>query len=93
MEKEQARSALTDKVIDVIFTSLNLKHIDRTTVTDETHLVQGGLNLDSIDILELIVNLEQNFNIKLEESEAYAQHFRSIGSVIDFIQMKQQASH
>jgi acyl carrier protein len=62
--------------------------VDRLTVNESTALVKGGLNLDSIDILELIVNFEQNFGIKLHEAEAYAQHFRNIGSVVDFIQQK-----
>jgi acyl carrier protein len=88
MEKEQARNVLTAKVIDIIFTALNLRHVDRLTVNESTALVKGGLNLDSIDILELIVNFEQNFGIKLHEAEAYAQHFRNIGSVVDFIQQK-----
>ena len=88
MEKEQVRNALTAKVIDIIFNALNLRHIDRQTVNESTALVKGGLNLDSIDILELIVNFEQNFGIKLNDSEAYAQHFRNIGSVVDFIQAK-----
>jgi acyl carrier protein len=89
MEKEQVRNAITTKVIDIIFAALNLRHIDRQSVNEETPLVKGGLNLDSIDILELIVNFEQNFGIKLNETEAYAQHFRNIGSVVDFIQQKQ----
>lgn len=90
MEKEQVRNVITDKVIDIIFTALNLRHIDRQTVNENTELVKGGLNLDSIDILELIVNFEQNFGIKLNESEAYAEHFRNIGSVVNFIQQKQR---
>ncbi|MGE0631834.1 MAG: acyl carrier protein [Pseudobdellovibrionaceae bacterium] len=90
MEKEQVRSALTSRIIDIIFTSLNLKHIDRAGVGENTALVQDGLNLDSIDILELIVNFEKSFNIKLEESEAYAQHFKNIGTIVDFIESKQQ---
>lgn len=88
MEKEQARNILTAKVIDIIFSVLNLRHIDRLTVNESTPLTKGGLNLDSIDILELIVNFEQTFGIKLNESEAYAQHFQNIGSVIDFIEQK-----
>lgn len=90
MEKEQARNILSSKIIDIIFSSLNLKHIDRTQVNESTALVREGLNLDSIDILELIVNFEQKFNIKLEESEAYAQHFRNIGTIVDFIESKQK---
>ncbi|MBC7370793.1 MAG: acyl carrier protein [Bdellovibrionaceae bacterium] len=88
MEKEQVRNDLTVKVIDIIFSALNLKHIDRKTVTDSTTLTKDGLNLDSIDILELIVNFEQSFGMKLNESESYAHHFKNIGSIVDFIQSK-----
>lgn len=88
MEKEQGRTELTSKVIDIIFTALNLKHFDKQAVSENTTLTQGGLNLDSIDILELIVNFENTFGIKLNESEPYAQYFKNVGSIVDFIQLK-----
>ena len=83
----QSNSAnqLSESVLDVIFSSLNLKHIDRQSITNETPLMQGGLNLDSVDILELIVNFEKKYGIKLNEAEAYSTHFKNIGSVIEFI--------
>ena len=86
MEKEQARKTITIKVIDIIFESLNLKHIDRNTVNESTPLGAGGLSLDSIDILELIVNFEHSFGIKLNESESYAQYFKNIGSIVEFVE-------
>ncbi len=92
MEKEQERNELTAKVIDIIFKVLNLKHIDRKSISESTAITQGGLNLDSIDILELIVNFENNFGIKLSESEPYAQYFKNIGSIVDFIQIKMQSN-
>lgn len=88
MEKAQGRNELTAKVIDIIFTALNLKHVDRQSITEKTPITQGGLNLDSIDILELIVNFENIFNIKLNESEPYAEYFKDIGSIVDFIEVK-----
>lgn len=89
MENKTNRQEITSKVIDIIFSSLNLKHINKATVTESTAIVKEGLNLDSIDILELIVNFESSFGIKLSESEQYAKHFQNIGSVVDFIIAKQ----
>lgn len=86
------QTSLTETVIDVIFTSLNLKHIDRKNVTLETPLMGGGLNLDSVDILELIVNFEKKFDIKLNDSEAYAEYFKNIGSVVEFVKCKLKVS-
>lgn len=92
METQNANQvSLFESVIDVIFSSLNLSHIDRNTVTAETPLMQGGLNLDSVDILELIVNFEKKYGIKLNDSEAYAEHFKNIGSVVEFIRQKSTA--
>ena len=90
MEKEQARKELTAQVIDLIFNSLNLKHIDRKTVNESTSLTKGGLNLDSIDILELIVNFEHSLGIKLNESESYSRYFKDVGSIVDFIGSQKQ---
>lgn len=92
MEIQNANQVnLTESVIEVIFSSLNLKHIDRNTITHETPLMQGGLSLDSVDILELIVNFEKKYGIKLNELDAsYSNHFRTIGSVVEFI--KQESS-
>lgn len=88
MEKEQERTALTDQVIDIIFQALNLNHIDKSTVTEKTGITSDGLNLDSVDILEIIVQLEHHFGIKMDESESYATHFKNIGTIVDFIKSK-----
>lgn len=88
MEKEQGRTELTNQVIDIIFHSLNLRHFDRATVTEATAITKDGLNLDSVDILEIIVQLENKFGIKMNDSEAYAQHFKNIGTIVDFVRSK-----
>ena len=88
MEKEQARNFLYDEVVEIIFTALNLKHIEKSSVNEQTALVGEGLGLDSIDILELVVNFEKKYGIKLDDTESYAAHFKNIGSVVDFISSK-----
>lgn len=91
MEKVQAHNhvEMTKQVIDIIFGALNLRHIQKDQVTASTPLTKGGLELDSVDILELIVNFESAFGIKLSESESYAQHFKTVGTITDFILTKQ----
>lgn len=88
MEKEQARNALYTEVVDMIFSALNLKHLEKSSVTEQTALVGEGLGLDSIDILELVVNFEKRYGIKLDDTESYATHFKNVGSVVDFISTK-----
>ena len=82
---------LTQEIIDLILSALNLHHIDKSTLSRDTELVQGGLELDSVDILELIVSIEQRYKLKIRNEEVGKQAFRSIGTLVDFIQ-KQPAT-
>lgn len=81
-------SNLTEQVIDLIFRSLQLPHIDKSTVNSNTPITKDGLNLDSVDILEIVVQLEHHFNFKVAESEAYNEHFKNIGTLTMFVESK-----
>lgn len=91
MDNSQDRINLTNQVIEIIFNALNLKHLDAKTVTDQTPIVGTGLSLDSIDILEIVVQLEHHFNFKLNEQDEYAKYFKNIGTIVDLIQIKRNA--
>ncbi len=86
------RTELTEKVIAIIFTALNLSHIDKKTVTADTAIMQEGLKLDSIDILELVVQFENHFKFKFQENESYKEHFQNIGTIVNFIDSKKTTS-
>lgn len=44
-----------------------------------------GLNLDSLDALELIMLMEQNFDIKINGKEGSNHIFKSFGAIADHI--------
>ncbi len=46
----------------------------------------GGLGLDSIDALELIVMLEREYGIKLKDPKAGKDIFRSVATIADFVE-------
>jgi acyl carrier protein len=79
------RSRLVADIIEVIVSAVNLKHLDRSTITESTSLTDGGLGLDSIDILEIIVALEQRFGVKIRDAETGRKVLRTIGTVADFV--------
>ena len=85
----EIQSEVVQQIIEIIFSALNLKHIDRATVNTETSITKTGLNLDSIDILELVVQFENKFKFKFKENEAYAEHFKNVGTLALFIQSRQ----
>lgn len=74
-----------NEVKNLIITSVNLHHLDPQTITADTSLREGGLELDSVDILEVVVAVEQTFGVKINDAEVGKQHFRTIGTIADFV--------
>ena len=71
---------------------LNLEDISPEDIEVDAPLFgEGGLGLDSIDALELIVLLEKNYEIKIENPQDGKQIFFSIKSMADFITEQQTA--
>jgi acyl carrier protein len=62
--------------------------IDIDEIHDETTLFDGGLWLDSIAIINLIVLLEQKFSITFDENEISSQLFSSVSSLASYIAAK-----
>jgi acyl carrier protein len=48
-------------------------------------LIGGGLALDSIALLELVLGLETEFEIVLDETTLRAEHFASMAILVDHI--------
>lgn len=55
-------------------------------------LFGGGLGLDSIDGLELVVLLEKYYNIKVGQEESMKDIFSSVNAMADYIAQKQAAA-
>jgi acyl carrier protein len=65
--------------------------IDPMTIQDDAPLFGEGLGLDSIDALELVLGLEQEFGIKVEDEEVGVKAFASVNALVDFIEQKKIA--
>jgi acyl carrier protein len=72
-----------------IIEALNLKHLKPEDIADDQHLFVDGLGLDSIDALELIVLLQQHYNIKLTNPQDGPQIFKSVKSIAEYIKANQ----
>lgn len=85
---EQLIANLKKQIIE----ALNLKHLKPEDIGDDQPLFVEGLGLDSIDALELIVLLQQHYNIRLENPQDGPKIFRSVKSIAEFIQSKQKVA-
>lgn len=43
------------------------------------------LTIDSVQIIELVVSLEENFNIIIESEELLARNYEAISNIVKFI--------
>jgi acyl carrier protein len=75
-----------------IIAQLNLQDIRPEDIGDDQPLFVEGLGLDSIDALELIVLLQQQYKIKLSNAEEGPKVFKSIRTMAEYI-TAHQAQH
>jgi acyl carrier protein len=73
------------KLKEQIIERLNLKDLKPENIGDDQPLFVEGIGLDSIDALELIVLLQQEYNIKLSNAEDGPRVFHSIRTIADYI--------
>ena len=85
-----SRQELASQVKDLIVRRLKLD-IDPKTIEDGAPLFGEGLGLDSIDALELVLGLEQEFHLKVEDEEVGVKAFASVDALCDFIEQKKSA--
>ncbi len=68
-----------DKVRDVIVDQLN---VDEGEVTEEASFIDD-LGADSLDIVELVMALEENFGISIPDEEA--ENIKTVGDAVSYI--------
>jgi acyl carrier protein len=84
---EQLMADLKKQIIE----ALNLKHLKPENIGDDQPLFGDGLGLDSIDALELIVLLQQNYKVKIDNPQDGPAIFRSVKSIAEYIRANQTA--
>lgn len=70
---------------------LRLRGVDPASIGDDAPLVKGPLGLDSIDILELALAVEEAYGLKIDDEELGREAFRSIASLAAFIRASRPA--
>jgi acyl carrier protein len=81
----QNENGLIQEIKKLIVNAVGLQRTNLADLTAETSLKTGGLELDSVDILEVVVMIEQRFGVKVTDSETGVQAFRTIGTIAEFI--------
>ncbi len=69
----------------LIIDTLKLEGITPEDIEDDGPLFGGGLGLDSIDALELVVALEKKYKVFIPDSEVGKKVFRSVKALAEFV--------
>jgi acyl carrier protein len=74
MKKEEIKQKVTDIVIDVL-------GVEASEVQESSH-IQNDLGADSLDVVELTMNVESKFNIELGDA-AEIEKIHTVGDLIE----------
>ena len=70
-----------DKIKEIIVEQLNID--DSDFINLDTNL-QGDLDADSLDAVEIIMNIEEEFDIKVDDDEL--ENIKTIGDIVKYIE-------
>jgi acyl carrier protein len=81
---------LRHRLKELLIERLKFEDMTPEDIPDDQPLFAGGLGLDSIDALEIVVMLESEFGIKVKNETSARDFFRSVATLADFVEGRLQ---
>jgi len=78
----------TEDIKNKLITGLNLEDITADEIDDNDKLFNEGIGLDSVDAIELIVILDNEYGVKFEDMEKLKDIFKTVKTLTDYINMQ-----
>ena len=82
---------INEKLKIIIIEELNLEDITPEDIEDDAPLFGEGLGLDSLDAVELVVQVQKHFGVEIKDMEEGQIAFRSINALVGFIRERRIA--
>lgn len=84
------RRDIREQLKPLIISSLLLKDLTPEDLPDDQPLLDSDLEIDSVDILQLVLDIERHFGIKLVTAEFEREAWKTIDSLAATIEVKLQ---
>ena len=79
---------LRRKLKELLIERLKFEDMSADDIADDEPLFAGGLGLDSIDALEIVVMLESEFGIRVKSEGSARDNFRTISALANFVEQR-----
>jgi acyl carrier protein len=79
---------ISQQLKQIIVAGLRIKDRTAEDLSDDQQLLGGDLEIDSIDILQLILEIERRFGIKLVDGEFDESAWQSIATLTAVVEAK-----
>jgi acyl carrier protein len=86
------RDDIRRRLKQIVVSGLRIQDITAEEMTDDQALVGSGLDVDSIDMLQLILEIEKNFGIKLVSGQFDRSEWATIDTLAAAIEKRLEAS-
>ncbi len=73
-----------EKIQELLASQMNL---DKSKITMETNIIED-LKADSLDVVEMLISLEDEFGISLPDEDA--KKLTTVGKLVEYIEEKQK---
>ena len=88
MHSNDMTTDLKRKLKELLIERLKFEDMSPEDIPDDEPLFGGGLGLDSIDALEIVVMLESEFGIKVKNETSARDSFKSISTLANYVESK-----
>ncbi|MBZ5638594.1 MAG: acyl carrier protein [Acidobacteriia bacterium] len=85
-------AGLRQELKDLLIRRLRLPGVSPDSIDDSEPLVGGALGLDSIDLLELTLALEERYGFKIADEKPAREAFQSIATLAAFVRQRRAAA-
>ena len=84
---------IRDQLKPLILNSLRLEDLTPADLADDQPLLDGDLEIDSVDILQLVLDIERHFGIKLVTAQFQREAWKTLDSLAATIEEKLKERH
>ena len=85
-------ATLHQEIKQLIVDALQLEGVDPASISDTDALFGAGLNLDSIDALELATAIARKYDVTVSQDQDTRDAFRSVQHLAEFITRQKNAA-